>query len=64
MTSGAAAAPAAPSAAASIDFSAAPGPAWKAFDPTLKPAPGGTVHDVTFHATETVIEVAPGPMGH
>ncbi|HEX4905283.1 MAG TPA: multicopper oxidase domain-containing protein [Acidimicrobiales bacterium] len=63
-------APAAPSApaaggeaaadAAVIDASATPGPDWHAFDPTLQPAPGGTVHDVAFSMQETVIEVAPG----
>jgi nitrite reductase (NO-forming) len=47
-------------ATATIDPNATPGPEWKAFDPTLQPAPGGTVHDVAFTATEKVIEVAPG----
>jgi nitrite reductase (NO-forming) len=46
--------------AAEIDFAAAPGPDWQPFDPTLAPAPGGTVHDITLRATETVLEVAPG----
>ena len=50
----------APSADGVIDFSAAPGKGWKPFDPTLAPAPGGTEHKVTFHATEKVLEVAPG----
>src|SRR5581483_10251103 len=45
---------------AKIDFNAKPGPDWHAFDPTLKPADGATVHNVTFHATEKVMEVAPG----
>jgi nitrite reductase (NO-forming) len=45
---------------ATIDFTATPAPEWHAFDPALQPAPGATVHDVTFHATETTIEVAPG----
>jgi nitrite reductase (NO-forming) len=45
---------------ATIDFSATPGKDWKPFDPTLAPAPGGTEHKVTFHATEKLIEVAPG----
>ena len=48
------------SADAKIDFSATPGPAWHAFDPTLAPAPGATVHNVTFHITEVAREVAPG----
>ena len=55
-----AASAAASAADAVIDFSATPGKGWKAFDPTLAPAPGGTEHKVTFHATEKVIEVAPG----
>jgi nitrite reductase (NO-forming) len=47
-------------AGAAIDPNAMPGPAWKAFDPTLQPAPGAAVHDVAFTATEQVLEVAPG----
>ena len=49
-----------PAATAAIDFNATPGPEWKPFDPALKPAPGGTAHDIRFAATETVMEVAPG----
>jgi nitrite reductase (NO-forming) len=30
------------------------------YDPTLAPAPGGTEHTLELHATEEVIEVAPG----
>ncbi len=45
---------------AKIDFSANPGPGWHAVDPTLAPAPGGTVHAVTFHIKEVTREVAPG----
>jgi nitrite reductase (NO-forming) len=45
---------------ATIDFAAAPGPEWVPFDPALAPAPGGTEHQLTMRATETVIEVAPG----
>jgi nitrite reductase (NO-forming) len=45
---------------ASVDFSAAPPDGWKPYDPTLAPAPGGTEHTLTMHATEKVIEVAPG----
>ncbi len=45
---------------AEIDFAATPGPDWQAFDPTLEPAPGGTEHEITFHANEVVMEVAPG----
>jgi len=48
------------SADAKIDFAAKPAADWKPFDPILAPAPGGTEHAVTFHATESVIEVAPG----
>ncbi len=45
---------------ATIDPNATPAAGWKPFDPTLKPAPGGTAHAVTIEATETVLEVAPG----
>ena len=51
---------AAASAAAVIDFEAEPGADWQPYDPALEPAPGGTEHRVTIHATETEIEVAPG----
>ena len=47
-------------AAAAIDAQAVPAPEWQAFDPTLQPAPGGTVHDISFSMGETVLEVAPG----
>jgi nitrite reductase (NO-forming) len=59
-------APAGPSAtdaaspAAVIDPQAVPTADWKPYDPSLKPAPGGTTHDLTLHATEVVQEVAPG----
>lgn len=48
--------------AAQIDPNAAPGPDWERRDPALAPAEGegGTLHQVTFSMTETVIEVAPG----
>jgi nitrite reductase (NO-forming) len=45
---------------ATIDFGAEPGPDFTAYDPALQPAPGGTEHAITLHATETVHEVAPG----
>jgi nitrite reductase (NO-forming) len=45
---------------ATIDFNAATKADWKPFDPAVKPAPGGTVHAVTLHAIEKVLEVAPG----
>jgi nitrite reductase (NO-forming) len=45
---------------ATVDAQATPGPDWHAFDPSVQPAPGGTVHDVAFSAKETVLEVAPG----
>jgi nitrite reductase (NO-forming) len=45
---------------AKVDPSAKPGPGWKPFDPSLKPADGATTHAITLHATETVLEVAPG----
>lgn len=45
---------------AQIDFTATPAPDFVPFDPNLAPAPGGTEHEITLHATEKVIEVAPG----
>jgi nitrite reductase (NO-forming) len=45
---------------AKINFSATPAPTWHAFDPALAPAPGGAVHNVTFHIQEATREVAPG----
>lgn len=45
---------------ATIDPQAEPGPEWKPYDPNLAPAPGGTEHEITLRATETVLEVAPG----
>ncbi len=45
---------------AQIDFAATPGPEFQPYDPRLAPAPGGTEHEITLRATETVIEVAPG----
>ena len=57
---GAGSAEQAASTGAEIDSAAEPAADWKPFDPTLAPAPGGTVHDVELHAIETEIEVAPG----
>ena len=45
---------------ATIDAEAVPEPDWEAFDPTLEPAPGGTEHEITLHAVEAEVEVAPG----
>lgn len=45
---------------ATIDANAEPDSDWKPYDPTLQPAPGGTNHEVTWHMTEEVMEVAPG----
>ena len=60
-TTGATAAAAAPASDdATIDPQATPAPDWKPFDPTLQPAPSGTEHKITLHASETVLEVAPG----
>jgi len=58
----AAAAPASASLAggAKIDFAGEPAAEFVPYDPTLAPAPGGREHQVTFRATEKVIEVAPG----
>ena len=58
-------APAAPASAsqdAAIDATATPAADWKPFDPSLAPAPGGTVHNVTFHIRDTLLQVAPGVM--
>ena len=57
---GAASAPSPASTDAKINFSSTPAPTWHAFDPTLAPAPGGAVHDLTFHIREVSREVAPG----
>lgn len=43
-----------------IDTAAKPGPDWKPFDPTLAPADGATVHNVTFDIKDVQKEVAPG----
>ncbi|MFP5577115.1 MAG: multicopper oxidase domain-containing protein [Acidimicrobiia bacterium] len=45
---------------AEIDFDAEPDADWEPFDPELAPAPGGTEHQVTWHMTEQVMEIAPG----
>ncbi|GAA0937924.1 multicopper oxidase domain-containing protein [Actinocorallia libanotica] len=45
---------------AALDLAAAPGPSWKPYDAALRPAPGGTEHEVELHATEEEFEVAPG----
>ncbi|MHB1090873.1 MAG: multicopper oxidase domain-containing protein, partial [Ilumatobacteraceae bacterium] len=43
-----------------IDPTAFPAADWEGRDPVLPPAAAGKVHEVTFEATETVMEVAPG----
>jgi len=63
--SGSGNAPSAPAAVrdgdyAKIDPTAKPSADWKPFDPELKPAEGGTTHEITMDMTEKVIEVAPG----
>lgn len=45
---------------AAIDFNAEPENGWRPFDPALQPAPGGTEHQISLSAGETVLEVAPG----
>ena len=45
---------------ATLDPTAAPGPDWQPYDPTLAPLPGGTEHAVRMVVTDTVTEVAPG----
>ena len=52
--------PAAAGGGAKVDFAAEFPADFKPFDPTLAPAPGGREHALTLHATEKVIEVAPG----
>ncbi len=47
-------------AAAVIDPQATPAATWAPYDARLAPAPGGEEHRLTMHATEKVIEVAPG----
>ncbi len=43
-----------------IDAAAMPAADWKGRDPVLPAAQTGTLHEVTFDATEKLIEVAPG----
>ncbi|MFJ8581016.1 multicopper oxidase domain-containing protein [Micromonospora sp. NPDC093277] len=45
---------------ATIDANAKPSADWKAVDPTLQPAEGGTAHNVTLRVQEKAMEVAPG----
>ena len=45
---------------AQLDPDASPSDEWVRFDPNLAPAPGGTEHEITLRADETVLEVAPG----
>lgn len=45
---------------ATIDPDAVPEADWEPFDPSLEPAPGGTEHEITLHAVEAEVEVAPG----
>jgi nitrite reductase (NO-forming) len=37
-----------------------PPPAWRPYDPTLRPAPAGTEHHVTLRVEQTTVEVSPG----
>lgn len=43
-----------------MGMSDAPAPDWRPYDPTLRPAPGGTDHHVTLRVEQTTLEVAPG----
>ncbi len=45
---------------ATLDPAAVPAADWKPRDPVLPPKESGTVHDISFDATEKLIEVAPG----
>jgi nitrite reductase (NO-forming) len=40
--------------------SAAPGPEWRPYDPTLQPVAGGTEHEVTLRVEERSVPIAPG----
>lgn len=48
------------SAAADLDFAAAPEPGFQAHDPVLPPVEGARVHRRTFRVTDMQAEVAPG----
>ena len=37
-----------------------PSPAWRPYDPALRPATGGTEHHLTLRVEQTTIEVSPG----
>jgi nitrite reductase (NO-forming) len=39
---------------------ASPAPTWRPYDPTLRPARGGTEHHVTLRVEQITLEVAPG----
>lgn len=39
---------------------ASPPPAWRPYDPALRPAPGGTEHHVTLRVEQTAVDIAPG----
>ncbi len=45
---------------AGMDMNAVPPPTWRPYDPTLRPAPGGTEHNLTLRVEQTTVEVAPG----
>lgn len=45
---------------AKVDAAGKPGEKFKLYDPNLKPAEGGTTHNITLSMTDEVVEVAPG----
>lgn len=45
---------------AKVEAGGKPGPKFTLYDPNLKPAPGGTTHNITLSMTDEVVEVAPG----
>ena len=45
---------------ATIDGAAMPGTDWRGRDPVLPAKAAGTVHEIAFDATETLVEVSPG----
>jgi nitrite reductase (NO-forming) len=50
----------APAAGPGIDLSGTPSEGWEPRDPALAPTADATLHEVTLHATEEELEIAPG----
>ncbi len=45
---------------AAVEAGAEPAPGWVSRDPVAPPTPEGTLHEIELHATEELLEVAPG----